>query len=96
MVYVEGYRLSGIEESLILDIIITFIVIMVGAWTALKITFSSREIKYMNQIALVIPITLFILYSVLTFVQPKVSLFVHSHTGEYGILEHYGEDDHDH
>ena len=91
-----GYRSIGIDEMLIIDIIITFIVIILGSYIGYRISHSERDYKNKSVITYTIPIALFILLTTLTFVQPKISLFQHSHTGEYGILEHYDEDDHDH
>ena len=79
------YRnVAGVEESLIIDIIITFISICIGLYVGYKLTIQKRKIG--NSIAaFIIAIILLVVYGVLTFMPPKTPMFLDSNTGGYGI-----------
>ncbi len=79
------YRnIAGIKESLIIDIIITFISICIGLYIGFKLTVHKRKIGS-SVIAIFIASILAVVYGVFTFIPPKVPMFQDSNTRGYGI-----------
>ena len=79
------YRnLANIEENLIIDIVITFISICLGLYIGYKLTVMKRKIGT-SVVTLFIALILAVVYGVLTFLPPKVPMFLDTNTGGYGI-----------
>lgn len=91
-----GYRLLlGIEEKLIYDIIITFIAIALGSLVGYKITVSEKDHAKKGWSALVIVLVLFLVQGYFTFWPMENQLFYDKNVDQYGILDEYGDHDHD-
>ncbi len=79
------YRnLAGIEKSLIIDVIITFISICIGLYVGYKLTIQKRKIGN-SFAAFIIAAVLLVLYGILTFLPPKTLMFQDPNTEGYGI-----------
>lgn len=92
-----GYRLGlKIDESLLVDIGITFISIALGALIAYKMIVSEKAYFKATKIVPVVLIAIHIAYSMLTFYPPHVPLFHHESLDLYGIEKDITELDHSH
>ena len=79
------YRnLAGVGESLLINVIITFISICIGLYVGYKLTIQKRKIGN-SRATFIIAAVLLVLYGVLTFIPPKTPMFQDSNTGGYGI-----------
>lgn len=80
------YQALGIE-SVVLDIITTFIIIALAVFIAYKLTLSKARLHgtVFRIAAFTIVIAMFIIYTALTFYPPKLPLFQDSQTLQYGI-----------
>jgi hypothetical protein len=92
-----GYRLGlKIEESLNLDIVITFISIALGSLIAYKMTVSEKPHYKMTKLVPIVVVVLYLAYSLLTFFTPHVPLFHHEELDLYGIEKDITELGHSH
>ena len=95
--YRDGF---GIAESLIIDIILTFVGICLGLLIGHKMTVSKKKIGK-SAIGIILAILLCALYGVLTFIVPKKPIFMDNNSKKYGIEAfdanhtHTGEDVHE-
>jgi len=90
-----GYRLGlKIEENLILDIVITFIVTSIGSLIAYRITVGKRSLKTLSFITPIVILIMFVSYSLLTFFTPHKPVFYDKNTDSYGLEA--GAEGHDH
>ena len=79
------YRnLAGVGESLLINVIITFISICIGLYVGYKLTIQKRKIGN-SMAAFIIAAVLLVVYGALTFLPPKTPLFQDSKTEGYGI-----------
>lgn len=85
----------SIPESLMIDIVITFICIALGSFLAYKLTLLGKEFRIMNYVTLVIVLVLFTVYSILTFYPPHKPIFYDKNIEAYGLEEGTGDHDHD-
>lgn len=91
------YRLAlNIPESLLIDIIITFICIALGSWAAYKLTLSDLKLQIWKYVALVIVLVLFTVNTIFTFYTPHKPIFYDKNIEAYGLDEGTGDDDHGH
>lgn len=88
-----GYRLIlGIDEKLLYDIIITFVVMALGSFLAYKITVSKKHHGKKALAAFVIATVMLLVQAYFTFFPVKVPLFYDKNEQTYGILEEYGHE----
>lgn len=92
-----GYRLGlGIEESLLIDIFITFLSIGFGSYIATRITVSSYEFKSPKVLALLIVIIIMTCNTIFTFKTPHAPVFYDHNIESYGLEPSDIDADHDH
>ena len=90
-----GYTAVTGQHYLIADGIIFIAAIVVGQWISLRVLMRPPiEVTWLRWSALGVLAILIVAFSTLSYYPPKNVLFVDSVTGEYGILDHYGHDDH--
>ena len=74
----------GIEENLVVDIIITFLSICIGLYAGYRLTIKKSKIGN-GILALIIAVVLCAAYGLLTFFPPQRPIFLDRNTNKYGI-----------
>lgn len=84
----------NIQESLMIDIMITFFCIALGSYAGYRLTLIKKDFSILKYAALVIVLVLFTLYSILTFYPPHKPIFYDKNIESYGLDEGTGEQGH--
>ena len=88
-----GYRLLlNIDEKLLYDIIITFVVMALGSLLAYKITVSEKHHGKKAVLVFIIATVMLLVQAYFTFFPIKAPLFYDKNENAYGILEEYSHE----
>lgn len=93
--YTYGY-VTG-HHSLTIDIIIFFLSIVTGQLISLKILITPKELSDSTKYSAIAGLGIMTIgFSLLSYYPPENFIFEHPEGGGYGILDDYGDHDHEH